>query len=505
MKAVILARVSTEEQKEAGNSLPAQQHRLWTYIERKPELVHDKEYVFDESAYKEHRKELDNVIDYLVSQKEVVALCCDKVDRLTRDFLVGLPRLEKLRRDGKIELHFPSDNLILHKDSPATDLFHFNIAVSLAQYYSNSISDNVKRSYEKMRREGVWVSQAPFGYKRDTDIEKKTTTIIPDPERAHIVSRMFELYATGNYSLEKLLQEALKMGLESKGGKKPPRSCIEKMLKNSFYYGVAVSDKCAPYPHNYTRLTTFELFERCKEIREGKNHNRPKFLSKDFIFKGLLRCPHCDCLLSPEMHKKPSGLIFVYYACTNAKGTCKRTYVSEKTLLKPIYDIFERFEKLTNEDKEYLVKKLRQNTEAEIVFHRAQMNRISTEMERLEQKDDNLLEALLDKSITKDIYDKKHQQNGDKKQLLNIEMEEHTKANHDYQTTVATVYSLAQRAKDIFESSETDEKRAFLNYLLQNPTVQEKELVFSLRSPFNLVLEWADCPKMGGYWESNPD
>jgi len=51
------------------------------------------------------------------------------------------------------------------------------------------------------------------------------------------------------------------------------------------------------------------------------------------------------------------------------------------------------------------------------------------------------------------------------------------------------------RAKTIFEnSSEPAEKRAFLNYLLQNPTVKEKKLYFSIASPFNLVLELADSP-----------
>lgn len=35
MKAVIIARVSTEEQKDAGNSLPAQIVRLESYCERK--------------------------------------------------------------------------------------------------------------------------------------------------------------------------------------------------------------------------------------------------------------------------------------------------------------------------------------------------------------------------------------------------------------------------------------------------------------------------------------
>src|SRR3989344_1892597 len=163
MKAVILARVSTDEQKEAGNSLPAQQARMVYYIQQRKELDLQlvKEFIFDESAYKEHRKEFGKVLEFLeelfIKHKKAVALICDKVDRLSRDFLVGLPALEKLRRDGKIQLHFPSDILILHRDSPATDLFHFNIAVSLAQYYSNAISDNTKRAFETKRRNGRWI------------------------------------------------------------------------------------------------------------------------------------------------------------------------------------------------------------------------------------------------------------------------------------------------------------------------------------------------------------
>ena len=67
MKAIILARVSTEEQKEAGNSLPAQVDLLHLYVKRKPELKFDREYIFDESAYKDTRKEFDKVVEYLVA------------------------------------------------------------------------------------------------------------------------------------------------------------------------------------------------------------------------------------------------------------------------------------------------------------------------------------------------------------------------------------------------------------------------------------------------------
>ncbi len=82
--------------------------------------------------------------------------------------------------------------------------------------------------------------------------------------------------------------------------------------------------------------------------------------------------------------------------------------------------------------------------------------------------------GLTRRRITKGIYDKKHQE------------------RQEYQ---AAVVSVARRAKTIFEnSSEPADKRAFLSFLLQNPTVNGKKLYFSIASPFNLVLELADSP-----------
>ena len=75
-------------------------------------------------------------------------------------------------------------------------------------------------------------------------------------------------------------------------------------------------------------------------------------------------------------------------------------------------------------------------------------------------------------------------------------MEERTKADHEYHIHVATILHQAKRIKIIFDSksSEISEKRAILNYLLQNPTVSSKNLEFTLRKPWNLVLELASCP-----------
>lgn len=61
MKAINVSRVSTEEQKEAGNSLPAQIERIDNYCKRKSfEVV--KSFSFDESAYKDKRDEFDKLL-----------------------------------------------------------------------------------------------------------------------------------------------------------------------------------------------------------------------------------------------------------------------------------------------------------------------------------------------------------------------------------------------------------------------------------------------------------
>ena len=501
MKTIILARVSTEEQKEAGNSLPAQQARLVAYIERTPELILDHEFIFDESAYKEKRSEFSKVLTYLDSFKEIVALCCDKVDRVSRDFLIGLPELEKRRREGKIELHFPSDNLVLHKDSPATDLFHFNIAVSLAQYFSNAISDNTKRVLEQRRRNGEWNGKPRIGYMNIT-LENEKKDIVLDPERADFIKKIFKLYATGNYSLLTVSEEVTKMGLRNKKGEILHRSGIEKILKDTFYYGMAYSKTHnLYYPHRYMPLITKELFDKCQLVLHKRFKNPSKQASRPYIFKGLLRCKNCGCLYTPEIHKG----CYIYYSCTNAKGNCERMYVSEKDLLKPIYDVFKAFENIPEHVHKNLVEKLRLSSNSTAIFHKRQIERIRSEYDRNKQRMDTLLNLRLDQGIASDVFDTKLTELKDSQQKLNIELEEYTNANYEYHIHVSTVISLAKRVREIFESSEVDEKRALLAFLLQNPTMQGKNLDFSLLNPFNLVLELAQCPSWYRYGESNSD
>jgi site-specific DNA recombinase len=495
MKAINVSRVSQEEQKEA---LPAQQERIVIYCDRKSYKIIET-FSIDESAYRDKRDEFDKLVEFVqkISEKEKVAVCFDKVDRLSRSiFDKRVATLYEMAVADKIELHFVSDGQIINNQMSAVEKFQFGMSLGLAKYYSDAISDNVKRRFEQKRRDGEWTGAVRLGYLNvSLDAEKRLRKdIIIDPERGHLIQKMFELYSTGNYSLETIRQKMIELGLRSQKGFEPSKSLIENILKDSFYCGIAVSKKYGPYAHKYPRLITRELFDRCQEVRLKRQNSPHKARSRDFILKGLMKCQNCGCTMSAEIKTKKSGRTFTYYSCTNAKHVCKRVYIPEKDLLKPIYKVLERLESISEDVQNELIDELRKNTEAELVFHKAQINRIRTEHDKLKEKQDRLLEAYLDQSITKDIYDKKHQEYQDQIQTLEIELSEHNKADYDYQTTVATVISVARRAKTIFEnSSEVAGKRAFLNFILQNPVVEDKTLSFELKKPFDLVLNLADA------------
>ena len=79
----------------------------------------------------------------------------------------------------------------------------------------------------------------------------------------------------------------------------------------------------------------------------------------------------------------------------------------------------------------------------------------------------------------------------DKQYDLNIQLEEHTKADESYYITVNTMFKLAKHARELFDSSE---KRAILNYILSNYTINEKTPCITMRSPFKELVSLSNQP-----------
>jgi len=79
---------------------------------------------------------------------------------------------------------------------------------------------------QEKAEQGIYPGRAPLGYRNN----KLEHTIEIDPDTVPIPQRLFELYATGNYSLASLREAICR-----ETGRKIPKSYLEKLLKNPFY------------------------------------------------------------------------------------------------------------------------------------------------------------------------------------------------------------------------------------------------------------------------------
>ena len=491
MKAIILARVSTEEQKEAGNSLPAQIERLETYCKRNGFEV-AKNFSFDESAYKSQRSDFEKIVAFVKSHKEKVIVCFDKVDRFSRNvFDKSVSVLYELAMDDKIELHFVSDNLVINSKISATEKFHFGINLNLAKYYPDAISDNVKRAYEQKLRSGEWIGKAPLGYK-NIDLENGTKSIVFDQDKYFLIREIFELYATGKYSMKTLSKEMEKKGLRgSQTGKPISSSQIEQILKNPFYYGIMRTGGKL-YPHKYEPLISLNLYNKAHEVINSYNRQNFKRTNKPYIFRGLVKCQECGCSISPEIKKGK----YVYYHCTNYHGNCSNVvWIKEEELLEQIKPALKGLN-LTTEAVKELKSELRLVHKAEMAHYEKNTIAIKRKLEAIDNRLRVMYEDRLDGRLTTSEYDERVKTFKSEQQDLLIQYEDHSKADENFYINANKILDLASRAWELFESSEAEEKTQLLNFILQNFSLKGKNLSFEAKIPFSGILAYANSGSM---------
>ncbi len=493
-KVVILVRVSSREQKE-GYSIDAQLTRLRKYCEQKGlEVI--KEFVIVESSTRGEREKFYEMINFIKKQKETINLVCDKVDRLQRSFK-EMPIIDELRRSGKLILHFFVEGQILDANSNSSQIMAYQMYIMMAESYTNSISDNVKRSFEKMRQEGKITGTAPIGYLNKNDGRGKTNIIL-DPDRAFLVKRIFEEYSTGLYSLKEIRKKTIEWNLKNKTKSNTYLSVsqIDKLLKNKFYYGVATY-KGQDYKHIYPHIIDKDLFDKCDDVRNGRHRNRSNTTKTDFIFKGMIKCKNCGCTVTPELKKGK----YVYLRPNSKLGcTCKQ--INETVALKEVEKVLNSMEfppKLL----EKLNSILKNSIESKNEYSQAFLTKLSNDLKSIEKKLNRILDLFIDESITKTEYDKRKYELSVQKDNIESQIAKLNDANDDFEITVKYLLDVASRSYSLFKSSGIDVKRKILKLVFPNFYLDGQNLSYDIRKPFDLFIKGFNHPINLGRKDSN--
>jgi len=231
IRAVLYARVSSKEQGE-GFSIPAQQALLRQYAHQKNISI-DAEFVDLETAKETGRTGFTAMLAHLRQRHTSRrALLVEKTDRLLRN-LKDYVLLDEL----DVEIHFVKENVIITRDSRSSDKLIHGIRVILAKNYIDNLSEEVKKGLRTKASQGLYPSFAPPGYMNTTGRDGRRI-IAPDPILGPIVTKLFEWFATGQYSLKAVARKAYEEGFRfRRSGQRIPISTLHKILRKRIYVG----------------------------------------------------------------------------------------------------------------------------------------------------------------------------------------------------------------------------------------------------------------------------
>ncbi len=496
--AVLWIRVSSREQKE-GYSLDAQEDRVKNYCIRQG-LTIIKQFTVVESSTRGERKEFYNMINFIKKYKNPVALVCDKVDRLQRSFK-EYDVLNKLIEKEKIAIHFQTEQAIMAKNAKAHEKMMWNFRITVAQSQTDTMSDNVIRSFEKMRKEGKWPHHAPVGYKNVKDANGNSDIVL-DENNHFIITRLFKEFSIGTYNLEQITRKAADLGLKMKNSKKLHKQTIRGILSNRFYVGEMFSGG-QYYPHCYPRLTDSYTFERCQEILEGKaNH---KVQKHEYVFKGLVRCKKCGGVVSTDINvhsaKKKGGekIVYKYLFCPQCGGYRTR----EENGVEKVREALKTFKNMPTSVVEKLVACLDEEIYKDHKMEIEAKKALDRQIAGFAEKESRLIDLFTEGSITQDLYTKKLTEYRQDKKKLEERLTDYSHLTKQGLITLKYLAGLLLMSDQIWNFLNNDKKQQVLKLLCSEILLDGKNVDISIRKPILALAKIGSCQVWLGWLDSN--
>lgn len=242
------------------------------------------------------------------------------------------------------------------------------------------------------------------------------------------------------------------------------------------------------FPHIYEKLISKELFDKCTEVRTGKFKRTSKHTKEPYIFRGLVRCKHCGCLLSPYTKKGQ----YVYLRHTALKDCEHCNNVSEKILLKEVEKALASIS-FDDELKLTLADALKKRYEATHGNNHYQLEKNRNQLADVEENQKKLLDLLIAGTVSAEVYRSKNAEYETVKIELQAKIEQLQTPDNSVERAIDKVLNFSQNSFAIFKSSQIEEKRRILNIVFANFLMDGKNPEISMHKNFKLLSKIGAC------------
>lgn len=485
-KCILYCRVSSKEQEDRGYSLEAQEKLLKDYALRN-DLEMAKIFKISESASgKQIRKTFNEMLNF-VRKGKINIILCEKIDRLTRNLKDGAVISDWVSSDDNKQVHFVKENFVVSKNTRAHENLVWDMKVAIARFYTNNLSEEVKKG-QKAKIEAGWIPCGnKFGYK--TVGEKGHKTHVLDEKIAPFVKRAFELYNSGNYTIKRLVDTLYKEGLRSRGNKKVGHSSIHKILADPFYTGIMLWNN-EEYEGKHETIVPEDLFDEVQE--KLKRKFKVGHIKKHFhAFKGLIKCGECGCLITWETQKGHH-----YGRCKGFKPCTQKGYIRQEKIEEMLNSAFEKIKPASQKVLDWIKQALKESHKDKKGYSGNTRENLNQALELVEKRIDKIYDDKIDGVITPEYYNKRYKEfKSEKTKILKQLNETENKVNNYYEVGVE-IHELAFNAQKLYNSENAgpEEKRTLLNKIFADMSLKDKKLDYSYTPAYKFLAEW--IPKL---------
>jgi len=412
-------------------------------------------------------------------------------DRLARNSIDGGRVIYLLDTGSLRDLKFATFTF----ENTPSGKFMLSILFGQSKYYSDALSENVKRGIRTKLQNGWLPGAAKIGYLNDP----VTHTILPDPDRFALIRELWELMLTGAYSPRQIRAIMTNRGLRTvrkkrQGGRALSLSAVYSLLRSPFYAGL-IPWKGQLYPGKHLPIVSMDEWRAVQSRLRRPTQARPK--EKDFAYTGLIKCGECGLSITAEEKTNRHGSRYTYYHCTRRRVgyVCRQGSVELKDLEEQIGAFLHRLAILPELQESALSLVARSNEERERLAASEAMA-IQSAIQRNDLARRNLTKLRIAEQISEAEFGAERNELDQERLTLLDRQRRATEADRFEPGEMYILFSI--RAATWFRDGDNTTKRMILEIVGSNPTLINKTLRIDAAKPFREGKDVASIPALRG-------
>ncbi len=192
-----------------------------------------------------------------------------------------------------------------------------------AEYYSENLSQNVKRGFYDSALELKTLGQRVLGLRKSPDDHFEI-----EPATAPLVRRIFEEYAAGTPA-KTIFTQLNDEGYHTSTGGSFNKNSIRRIVQNEKYIGI-YEYKDIRVENAIPAIVDKNLFDRCQRMLARHKHSPAAHRNIFFLLTTKLFCGHCGQPMVGDSGTSKNGNTYYYYTCKGHRAhKCSKMRVQQ--------------------------------------------------------------------------------------------------------------------------------------------------------------------------------